>query len=226
VSLTPESIRWFPDSIRMLPGVHLPTRTVALRHPDGVVVVSPSPNIREVANEIRAMGEVTDLVAPNLFHHLGVATAREVFPEATLWGVPGFAQAKPELPWDRVLTEADWPYQESLPFIYVDGAKKLSEAVFLEPASSTLVLQDLVFNLLDDMSFVTSIPFRLFGTHKRFAVSKMIKKTVDDETAFRASLSHILSLPFENLLMAHGRPVEGSASGRLRAAFAERGFDP
>lgn len=218
------NIHWFADSIKMLPQVHLPARTVAVQHEGRVIVISPSPNLRSIEADLRALGEVTDLVAPNLFHHLGVATARELFPEATLWGVEGFRKSKPTIDWQRGLTEAEWPYHEILPLVNLAGMPKANEAVFFHPGSKTLICQDLAFNLVEPMGFVNSLPFRAFGTYRRFAMSKMFSKFITDRADFLKSMDQLQAFGFENLLMAHGVPLEGNANEQLRSALAERGW--
>ena len=65
----------------MLPGVHLPLRCTLVKLPSGALWMHSPVALRPaVAEEIRQLGEVVSIVAPNGFHHLFVKQAREHSP--------------------------------------------------------------------------------------------------------------------------------------------------
>ncbi len=219
---------FYESKIKMLPGVHLPVRAVLLPLEKGSVLISPIPFSHDQIQSIRALTPVTDIIAPNLHHNKFVADARLKFPGANVWAPEGFRQKYPNLHVDRVLGEGAWPYKGELDLLALDGAPTMNEVAFLHTPSKTLIVGDLVFNILRPIGLLSPLIFKKFGTYKRFAMSKFWLKFVKDRAAFEASLRTLLEWDFETVVMAHGTPLtsskDGSAKERLRASLQERGF--
>ena len=208
-------------AIRM-PIMALPARTTAVRLAKGVIVFSPGPDVD--LRPCAQLGPVTDIVAPNLFHHLGVKRASEQLPNARLWGAPGLAAKRHGMRWDAVLSPDTWPYQDELPIVVLQGMPKVNEAVFFHKKSRTLLVTDLCFNILHPRGVGAWIILHVFSTYGRFGVSRLIQRMVTDKAAFERSLTAVFAFDFENLLMAHGDIVMGGARERLRAALLEKNF--
>lgn len=207
--------------IRM-PIMALPARTTAVRLTKGVIVFSPGPDVD--VEQCAQLGPVTDIVAPNLFHHLGVKRATEQLHNAKLWGVPGLAAKCNGIRWDAVLSADTWPYQDELPMVLLQGMPKVNEAIFFHKKSRTLLVTDLCFNILHPRGFGAWIILHVFSTYGRFGVSRLIKRMITDKPAFERSLAEVFAFDFENLIMAHGEIVMGGARERLRAALLDKNF--
>lgn len=205
-----------------MPIMALPARTTAVRLAKGVIVFSPGPDVD--LGPCAQLGPVTDIVAPNLFHHLGVKRASEQLPNARLWGAPGLAAKRHGMRWDAVLSPDTWPYQDELPIVVLQGMPKVNEAVFFHKKSRTLLVTDLCFNILHPRGVGAWIILHVFSTYGRFGVSRLIQRMVTDKAAFERSLTAVFAFDFENLLMAHGDIVMGGARERLRAALLEKNF--
>ena len=68
-------------------GVRLRARTSVIRLDDGRLLVhSPAPPSDALRKELTDLGEVSWLVVPNCFHHLGAPAAAAAFPKAKLVG--------------------------------------------------------------------------------------------------------------------------------------------
>ncbi|MFM2153779.1 MAG: hypothetical protein RL199_2214 [Pseudomonadota bacterium] len=91
-------------------------------------------------------------------------------------------------------------------------------------ASRTLVASDLVFNVSDAEGLMARVMFGLFGTWRRFAVSRLFLLLVKDRAALRASLRSIVAESFDNVAPGHGALVTGDGHARLVAALRERGL--
>jgi hypothetical protein len=214
-------IRLFNSFLKM-PLVQLPVTTSLIDLPTGKILLSPHPSLTPA--EFQSMGNVTDIVAPNLFHHLGIKNAIEAFPAAKLWGTIGFDKKIKDIPWQNFLTASNWPYQDELVAIPIAGMPKLNEIVFFHKRSQTLFVTDLCFNILGDLGFAGWLLYNIFGTYKRFAVSKILIKFVTDQAAFRASLTTLFACDFENIVVSHGNVIVGGGRAQLQAAFQERGY--
>jgi hypothetical protein len=213
-------IKLFHSNLKM-PIVQLPLTTSLITLSQGTILLSPHPSLTPA--EFASMGNVTDIVAPNLFHHLGINGAIAAFPEAKLWGSAGLEQKRKDLNWDAFLDASNWPYQAELVAINIAGNPKINEFVFFHPKSQTLFVIDLCFNILDDRGFGGWLLYNLFGTYKHLGVSKFYTKFVTDKAAFQQSLATLFSYDFEHIVVCHGAIVQGEGRAKLRAALAERG---
>ena len=175
--------------------------------------------------EYDAFGKVTDIVAPNLFHHANITDAHRLFPDAVLWGIPGFQQKRPDIPWQQTLTPESWLYSDQLELFPIDGMPKFNEVVMLHKESRTLVTTDLCFNHIHGRGLGYAIAFRIFGTYRRFAVSRLFMGFVKDRPAMIRSVRNLMGKDFENVIMAHGENVGGDGKERLSTALRERGIN-
>jgi hypothetical protein len=214
-------LEWLECTVQM-PLLPLPVRSVLVPVPGGRVLLSPGSTLSQDA--LVKAGSVTDLVATSLLHTGGMRAAAAAHPQARLWGVRGAAQKHPELRWSGVLGVDAWPHDDVLGAFPLEGIPELSECVFLHRPSRTLLVTDLAFNLTESRGVGAWLILSLFGTYRRFGVSRLFLKRVRDRRAFEASLARIAALDFENLVPSHGQPVLGGARARFLEALRERGI--
>lgn len=205
-----------------MPLLKLDVTTTALRTSRGVIIISPGKKIAEQETKITQLGRVTDLVAPNLLHHISLLKAVQTFPQATVWGVEGFKLKRPDIAWDKVLTESTWNYSDEIQIIPIHGIPRLNEIVFFHIASKTLVVTDLFFNLVDAKGIGAWIILNLFGTYRRFGISSFYMRSVTDRPAFIESLKKIARLNFDKIIVAHGQPILTNARELFDRALIER----
>lgn len=210
-------------SVKRMPLMGLPVCTVVVPLREARVLISPGSML--TVEELRSVGAVTDIVAPNLLHTAGVPRAAEVFPGARLWGPVGAAAAKPAIRWNGELTESAWPFDGELTVIPLEGLPRIRESLFLHRASRTLIVTDLAFNMKDIGGLGAWIFLNLFGTYQRFAVSRLFAQGVRDSAAFEKSLERLFSHDFERVVVSHGA-VEEKGRQKLLDSLRERGFTP
>ncbi len=210
----------FLDTHKKMPLLLLPVRTVVIPLRDARILFSPGSTL--TSEQLRSAGEVTDIVAPSLLHTAGMPPAAAAFPAARLWGPVGAAQKLPALKWHGTLGVDAWPFEEELALLPLAGMPKMQEHLVLHRASRTLLATDLVFNIEQPSGLGAWLILNLFGTYRRFGVSRLFLKYVEDTAAFRASLDRLLALEFDRLVPSHGAIVETDAKARLVAALKER----
>lgn len=219
-SKTTSTIESF-DSFLKMPLVQLPVRSSLIHLSNGKsVLLSPHPSLTE--EEFTRMGDVTDIVAPNLFHHLGIKKAVAALPDAKLWGVPGFELKRKDLEWQSFVTEANWGYNDELAAIPLAGMPKVNECLFVHKPSKTLFVTDLCFNILDSKGFGAWLIYSLFDTNRRFAISKFLARAVTDKAAFQASIEQLMAHDFDTIVPCHGSVVTENAKAKLQIALRAR----
>lgn len=215
-------IQLFHGKLKM-PLVQLPLTSALVTLSTGKVLLAPHPSL--TADELRGMGAVTDIVAPNLFHHLGIAHAVAAHPQARLWGVAGFERKRKDIAWGAFLEAGQWPHQQELVAVQLGGMPTINEFVFFHPLSKTLFVTDLCFNILESPGVGAWLIYHLFGTYQRFACSKLLMKRIEDQAAFEKSLAMVFAHDFDRIVMCHGSVVHSAGRAALRAALRERGFE-
>jgi hypothetical protein len=208
-------------------GVRLPLRMSVLRLGGGQLCVhSPVPPQPGLFEAVAALGPVRHILAPNLHHHRFVGPWLARFPEARAHGAPGLARKRADLPWAGELGEGalQLPGVQSL---RIEGAPGFQEVVFLHHASRSLIVSDLLFNLVPPLNAATRLLTTLTGVRGRLAMSRVWRLLVRGRAARAAlasSLQRLLAWDFVRLLPAHGEVFEASDGAetvrQTRAALA------
>ena len=211
---------WVDSSPVSILGMRLSSNMTVLRLGDGgLLLYSPIALTLERRAAVEALGLVSHLYAPNLFHHLRVGEWSAAFPAAQVHGPPGLAKKRPDLRIDRVhgATPALAEAVEELP---IDGFR-LEERALLHRPSGTLVVADLVHNIGRPEQRWAQIYTRAMGFYDRVALSRAIRWTgFTDRAAARRSVDALLGRPFERLVVGHGAPISTGAREVLAAACA------
>ncbi|WP_100206753.1 hypothetical protein [Anaplasma marginale] len=76
-------------------------------------------------DKLDKLGTVTHAISPNLFHYSYAANFKKMYPNATLWGVPGLDIKKPELPIDRIIKDDVNSLWNGLEYSLFDGLMTL-----------------------------------------------------------------------------------------------------
>jgi glyoxylase-like metal-dependent hydrolase (beta-lactamase superfamily II) len=215
-------ITFYESTHKMLPGVHTTVRSTVITTLDGVIVLCPIHFTSKQVDEIRAQGPVVAIIETNMHHTAYAAEAKARFPKAELWGVKDLPTKKPHIGWSKILAQDTWPYAPELQTIPIRGVGKMHESVFYHPATKTLIVTDLVFNMKKSMGFLTPITFRMMGVYKKFGVPSFWISMTSNEKALRESLKEILALDFTRLVMAHGEIIETNAKSLLYAALLQK----
>jgi hypothetical protein len=213
-----KNIETFESKVK-LPGLVLPVRSILLSLSSAKILVSP---IDFSEAQRKSLMGVTDIVAPTLTHHLFVLQAKEIFPEARLWGALGFQNKRPDIPWNKEITNENWLFSDELEILSLQGMPTLNEVVFFHKTSKSLLVADLCFNLVSPEGWLAPILLRAFGTYKRFNISRMLLSYVKDKDQFRQSMRQLMQWNFENIIMAHGELVLGGAKEKLAQALRSR----
>jgi hypothetical protein len=203
---------WCHDAPVPLPlGMQIPARMTVARLADGLWMHSPLGLDDALVAEIEALGQVRHLVAPNLYHHLYLDGATARFPAARVYAPARLRTKRPDLRVDVELEQIDasstpWPELVTLP---IRGVPVLDEFVFIHQPSATLLVSDLVFNLHEVEGLLFPLVLRMFGTWRRLAQSKVLRRETKDRAAAAASVEALLGHPVRRLIPAHGDIVEG-----------------
>ena len=211
------------DVLALPAGVKMPVRMTAVRLPrGGLVVHSPLALTDGRLVQVARLDAVEYLVAPNCLHHRFVAPWVTRFAGAKLYGAPGLARKRKDLALFGVLGKGEPPpWVSVLDQTLLEGAPHLNETVFLHRPTRSLIVSDLLFNILHPANLATKLVLSLTGTNGRLAMSRMWKRYTKDRKALKASIERVLAWDFTRIIPAHGDILEGpEVPAQARAALA------
>jgi len=203
-------------------GMRLTTTMAVLRLADGGLLVwSPVALTPERRAAVEALGRVTHLYAPDLFHHRWLGEWSAAFPEARVHAPRGMARKRPDLRIDRVHGASPEPaFAGAIDELPVEGCLLQETELFYRPAQ-TLIVADLVHNIGRPAHAWTATYSRLMGFYDRIALSRFIRWTAfNDKRAARRCLDDLLARPFDRLVVGHGPPLATGGREAVAAAYA------
>jgi hypothetical protein len=226
---TPEALVALADGVwiarapvRFL-GLRLTSTMVIFRLADSnLMVSSPVALTPERRAAVEALGRVTHLYAPNLFHHLWIGDWATAFPGARLHAPGGLSRKHPGLRVDRLHGAEAAPepaFAGVIDELPIEGFRLRETALFHRP-TRTLAVADLVCNVGRPTHGWTATYARAMGFYDRIALSRVIRWTgFDEKKAARRSLSGILERRFDRVIVGHGEPVLAGGRDALAGAY-------
>lgn len=201
-------------------GLRLGARATVIRLPSGrLAIISPVPFDDTTAQAIDELGEVDTLIAPNKMHHLFFGDACRRWPEARAL-VPSGLKKKVDLPERTVAMGDRGSIEDSLRWVRISGAPKLGEHLFVDTRDEVLIVTDLAFHFVDHPQWILRQAMRLNGVYGRFGPSRHARSFFKDKDALKKSLTDVLELPWDAIVVAHGELIESGGRRLFEEAFA------
>lgn len=197
------------------------TRMTVVRLPDeGLFLHSPIRLTDRLRRELDSLGKVRAVVAPNKAHHLYVGDYRVPYPQARFYGALGLQNKRKDIAFFGMLGDEPMPeWRGSLEQRFFRGAPWLNEVVFFHPASRTLLLTDLAFNVPAGKVWGIPLVFRIMGAEGVFGPHRFIRRAIRDGNAALRSLRAILEWDFERVIVTHGEILETGGKEKIKRAF-------
>ena len=200
--------------------------TVVRLSNDELVLISPISLRGADCLTLDGLGTVRHIIAPNLFHHLFIDQTQTLYPRATVWGVEGLADKRPDLKIDALLNRVGTFANELdyLPFagfaaILPRGIVQANETVFYHRPSRTLILIDIAFNFDQSSGLGTQLAARIMGSYNVLKPSRMEKWGTRNKDKVEASIRQVLAWDFDRVIPAHGSIVETNGKAELQAGY-------
>jgi hypothetical protein len=210
--------------LRFPPGLVLSGKTTIVRMRDGgLVLISPVALDEPTAAQVRALGSVAAVVAPNSFHYLFAGRYAAAFPGCTTWLAPGLRERVPTCPSGTVLgDDVRPPWFSELEHTVFGPVRGAAEIVFLHRPTATLILTDLAMNVVTIEPAWQRRVWRASGILPHFGPSRSSRLAfLADRAAAAPHLARILRWQFDRIVLAHGDPVETDGKRRFAAAFRD-----
>lgn len=207
------------EDVRFL-GLRLTATMTVLRVTDGLLVHSPVALTEARRAAVDALGPVTHLYAPNLYHHGWIAEWASAYPSARIHAPAGLAAKQRELRIDRAHDlEPEPAFEGILDEQRIEGFR-LHETVLLYRPARTLIVADLVHDVGRPTHAWTKTYTKAMGFYDRVALSRMLRWTAfSDRKRARQSVDALLARDFDQIIVGHGEPIAFGAREALEAAY-------
>jgi hypothetical protein len=191
-------------------GVLVQTRMTVVRLGSGELLLhSPTRLDDETRRELDRIGPVSFVVSPNKIHHKAIGDYLDAYPGARVFASPGLPERRTDLEFHGVLGDEPEPaWARDLDQAVTQGNSFFSEVVFLHRKSGTLIVADLVENLVpESLSSVGWMLARLMRIHGRPMASPEFRAYTNDPEAARRVFTRIQSWEFDRIVLAHGELI-------------------
>lgn len=209
-------------------GLEVGTRMTVIRlNQDRLVIITPIQLYDEMIEQLNQLGNVSDIVAPNLYHYLFLSQCKQRYPDATLWATFGLQDKRPDLVIDKILSdhtiqsfnELEAAQVTGFNTFDVKGYMPLNEWVFFHAKSRTLIITDLAFHFDHQSSLSAQLIAKVLGGYQQLRPSLLEKIATRDKEQVRQSLQPILAWDFERVIMAHGSVIEQDGKRQFQLGY-------
>ena len=213
---------WIVDHRLTIMGAEFGARMSVVRlGTGGLFVHSPVAPTPELRAAIHKLGPVEAVIAPNAMHHMYLPAFTECFPDALVYVAPGVTAKHPDLAITSLLGEEPEPlWALELDQHRIAGQPRINEVAFLHKPSRTLLLTDWLFNFNRSDTWWTRTFLRLAGAYHGPSQSRLLRLSIADRVAARASRDRLLAWDFDRVIVAHGDIIPNDGKAVLRKATA------
>jgi hypothetical protein len=228
VSYTIRQVRdgmWFVEQSFDLYRAELGIRMTVVRLPGGDLWLhSPVRFGENLAAQLSEFGPVRHIVSPSKMHRLFVLDWLAAFPAATHYVAAGMTLRAPGAKLPTTLgPSAPREWGGAIETQELLGVPELNEIEFYHAPTRTLILTDLLFNIIEG-DWWTRLFFTLNGAYGRPALTRVYRRFVKDPVAFRGSVERLQRWDYDRVVVSHGAVIERDGKSALAAAMTRAGM--
>lgn len=213
---------WSLESTFVVWGCRGSARMVVVETASGLVLYSPVRLAPENIDELKSIGPVATIVAPNLFHHMFLRPCQAAFPAANVLVARGLEAKIGAIARSQEITAGTriGPPSEIAHFVF-DG-HTLHETVLFHRPTSTLITADLLYNYGPRQYPAERMFFRAIGCYGAPKVAFYHRFAIRDRRSVRRLVDTVSTWGPRRIVMSHGDIVEDDDAAALFAAAWER----
>lgn len=183
----------------------------------GTVIYSPVALASAHIDQIRQMGRVAAIIAPNLFHHMFLRPCMAAFPEARVL-IPAGLEAKIGAVRGAEVMTADLDLGVPGEIAHhIFAGHKLRETVLFHRPTATLITADLLYNFQRENFPAEKLFFRAIGSYGAPCVTFYHRFAIEDRASARALMEAVKAWRVRRIVMSHGRILTADDAGEIFA---------
>ena len=203
-------------------GLQVGGRMVIARVDGDLFVHSPVQPTPELLIEVRALGRVRWILAPNDFHHLYASVWQREFPDAKVWVSSGVGRKQPGLTITGVVVQESAPdCGDDLKLLPVAGMPLSNEILLLHAPSKSLITTDFLFYMPGRIGLTGGFAW-MYGIDKAPTQTLLFRSLIRDRQAFSRSLEPLRGWDFDRVTMTHNDVAEHGGRAAIGAVLGWR----
>lgn len=206
------------DPVRMI-GLPVGRRAAVARGANGqLVVFSP---IKATAGALAALkglkGDIAAFVVPNRLHDSFFDDYFSHFPNARF--LAGAQSVVDHRKWPLTVLATDLPELSGFHYHLIGGMPRTQEHAFFHPATRTLIVADLMFNIPQAGGLFSRMLMSMADMGGRPRPSRFWRSLIKSPELFGQSLKTILEWDFDRIVPGHGHVIETDGRRVFEKAF-------
>ena len=206
-----------------------PTRMTIIRLPDGKMWLhSPVACVPDLVAAVEALGPVTAIIAPNVFHYTHLAEWARAFPRASIFGLPALATKVPGIAFTALDQPSTSCWAGSIDN-HVVALGTFAEVVFLQSASRNLIVTDLMQNfeagrIRNPLVRTVMTLGGATGPNGRPSIEIRLA-ALAHRSALRDGVRQMLAWEPSGIILSHGACYRKDATTEIAKAFGRAGSE-
>jgi hypothetical protein len=210
------------STVRFL-GLALGTRMtiVRLSH-GGVWLHSPIAFTPDIASAVASLGDVTDIVAPNKYHHLFLKDWVNRYPNARVYGAPGLRGKRRDIHFDADLPGIrPAPWETEISLVLFSGNRLFDEVIFFHRSSRIAILTDLIVNVrLHSQPWIGRAWGWIEGVgFPNGRTPLLYRLNMNDRAKGRRAIEQLFSWQPQSVVISHGEWFRSDGLNQVRERF-------
>jgi hypothetical protein len=190
---------------------------------DELALHSTGPFSAADIEQIHSLGWVKLMLDATTMHDTYSRDAGAAVPNCAYFVPEGFPKKRAGAN-SRSLADLGAETDGALQTVRLDGLRFLTEYACFHSSSRTLILCDLLFNLVDAKGYTRWAMKYLLGVKQWPAIDRPMRSAISDKTAFQASLRQVFDWDFDRIIVAHGAGIDTNGKRVLREALQRAGL--
>ena len=178
--------------------------------------IAPTPDLVE---QLRGIGQVRFVIAPNKSHHRFFVDFLAAYPLAQGFIAPGLEKKRADLAHYPQLSGGGL-WNPELRSFFIEGLPIINETVWFHEDTGTLIVTDLLFCFSEANRGLASLVARALGVRGNLAMSRTMKLLTADKVALARTVKPLQSLPVRRVIVAHDAIISEAPATKLVQAFA------
>jgi len=203
-------------------GMQLGTRMTVIKFANNKLFLhSPTKLNSNLIDQLKKLGEVSFVVAPNKLHHLYLNSYVKQYPKAIFYAAPGLAKKRKDIHFSGNLYDhPNNEWKDELDQMIFKGCAFMEEVFFFHKSTKTLIVTDFIQSMHAYHNFFERIIGKIGGVYKNPSPPWDLRLMFYlDRKNTRKSIQRINQWNFDKIIIAHGKLITQNAKEIFNNAF-------
>jgi len=203
-------------------GMQLGTRMTVIKFANNKLFLhSPTKLNSNLIDQLKKLGEVSFVVAPNKLHHLYLNSYVKQYPKAIFYAAPGLAKKRKDIHFSGNLYDhPNNEWKDELDQMIFKGCSFMEEVFFFHKSTKTLIVTDFIQSMHAYHNFFERIIGRIGGVYNNPSPPRDLRLMFYlDRKNTRKSIQRINQWNFDKIIIAHGKLITQNAKEIFYNAF-------